>query len=526
MATSGKYYAYINKGIRGPLPPKELAKVNGFDHNTLVCQEDSFGHWLDVSTLEDFSFLFDTDYYDVSAETRKDNDVIEEADQISQTESEDANAYKAVLERAISVNGDLEKQIKEKDAQLKEKEERLSEVEKNIAEKDNVIKSLNEKNAEASLRITEAYERIRSLEEKNSSAQRSIDEKDRQLAEKILIISESTQKLDEIKEASERDRNEFADVIRKKDASIKDLEEKLAKAPKPEDPSWEMLYKAAKQRVDEVTAECEKRISAKDEQLKFLSDTMERNESAVRLINEKKEKEIRIERERAQFTLDQRDAEISTLKTDLKIKDDEIKSFASRAAKAEEECKKALTRLEEKERQNKELSEKIISGNADTEKKLSETVSALKQAKELLESQNKEIEGLKSYQSNLDSQLEEARKAAGETLALKVRVDQANKEIHTLSVENSKKDEEIKTLKNANSGENPEMTRLKAELQARDTELSNLRADLSEATRRIQEVTTNEEINARRHDEFYDMVNKKIALLAEYIKKIEGKLDF
>ena len=115
MATSGKYYAYINKGIRGPLPPKELSKQNGFDHNTLVCQEENFGHWMDVSTLDDFSFIFDPDYYDVNAEPRKDNDVIEDAEQISQTESEDANAYKAVLERAIAVNGDLTKQVKEKD---------------------------------------------------------------------------------------------------------------------------------------------------------------------------------------------------------------------------------------------------------------------------------------------------------------------------------------------------------------------------------------------------------------------------
>ena len=103
---------------------------------------------------------------------------------------------------------------------------------------------------------------------------------------------------------------------------IKELEEKLAKAPKPEDPSWEMLYKAAKQRSDDMAAEFSRRLSTKEEQIKFLSDTMEKNEASRKQLSEKKEREFLLEIQQAQFSLEQKEAEISTLRTDLQIKED------------------------------------------------------------------------------------------------------------------------------------------------------------------------------------------------------------
>lgn len=520
MATSGKYYAYINKGIRGPLPPRDLSKLNGFDHNTLVCQEENFGHWLDVSTLDEFSFIFDPDFYDVSAETRKDNDSIEEAEQISQTESEDANAYKAVLERAIAVNGDLEKQVREQEEKLKKSEDLLSEADKKISESEKMLKEASQRSDENAAKLKEKEEELaaagRVLEEK----ERELTAKERELRAKESLLAESNRKLEDLRVSCERDRDEFAEILKTREASIKDLEDKLAKAPKPEHPSWEALYKAAKQRSDELTADFTRKLNTKDEQLKFMSDTMEKTEAAMKLVTQKRDKEMKMERERTQFSLDQKDAEISSLKTDLQIKEDEINSLVSRNERFEEDKKKLLARIEEKEKQNQELQAQLAAGETDKAAMLADGRKAVTEANQHLEEKQKEIDAMKSAQAEIQAELEKLRKLAGESLAMKERAEKAEKELESL---NDNTEDGVKKF--SGSADSQEIEHLKNEIMRKDTELSNLRADLSEATRRIQEATTTEEINARKRDEFYDMVNRKIVLLSDYIKEIEGRMN-
>ena len=133
---------------------------------------------------------------------------------------------------------------------------------------------------------------------------------------------------------------------------------------------------------------------------------------------------------------------------------------------------------------------------------------------------------IKALQASFQSELEKARKQAGEGLAMRKRAEDAEKEIQSLKLQNVQKDILLKKYKDhPEAGSSQEAERLKTELMQKETELSNLRADLSEATRRIQEATTNEEINARKRDEFYDMVGKKISMLSDYIKAIEGRLN-
>ena len=513
-----KYYAYINKGIRGPLLPKELSKINGFDHNTLVCEEENFGKWVDVSTLDDFSFLFDPDFYDVSAETRKENDVIEDAEQISQSESEDANAYKAVLERAISVNGELEKQVKDQEEQLKVAESKLNEVVMQLAEKEKLLDDLSLKNEESVVRL-------RVQEDKIAQALKNLEEKERQITEQNILISESVRKLEDMKAVREQDRSDFSEILRKKDLSIKELESKLAKAPKPEDPSWERLYKAAKQRADDIAADFAKRLQSKDAQIKFLNDTMEKNEVATKLLSDKRDKEVRIAKERIQFSLDQKEAELSTLKTDLQIKDQEISALTSRALKAEEERKRLQAMLDEKEKQAQDLALNLAEKES-AAKKVEEIQEAIKRANEMLEVKEREISLLKASQITANSQLTAAKQSADDVMSLKHHIEEADKQLLKLKEENAAKESELILLREKNHSEDPEVSHLKNEIIQKETELSNIRADLSEATRRIQEVTTNEEINARKRDEFYEMVNKKISLLSDYIREIEGKLSF
>lgn len=458
MANSGKYYAYINKAIRGPLSAKELAKLHGFDHNSLVCTEEHFGHWMDVSTIEEFSFIFDPSFYDVSAETAENKDPIEDAEQVSHTESEDANAYKAVLEKAIVVNGDLEKEIKK------------------------------------------------------------------------------------LKQQYEEDKVSFANILKKRDSIIHELQEKLKHAPKPESPTWEGLYKAAKQRNDELTGEFTKKLNDKEDEIKFLTEVVKKNEQAVNEQKEKREKEFKEESEKTQFLLEQKETELKTAVDNLDIKEKELQNAID---KINEQGKHFQELKEQKEKTETSISEQQNEISV-LKEKIAKTESGLQKLEEI-QKDNSElklaIEEKKKENEDLEQALEAAKKDVQETTDsfAKVKSD-FDSEIKKLndkydnSVKNAEetkkslkeKEELIKNLQTKLSGEDNKSSRetesLRQELQARDTTISNLRADLSEATRRVQETSANEEMNIRKREEFYDTVNKKINSLADYIKELEEQL--
>ena len=181
--------------------------------------------------------------------------------------------------------------------------------------------------------------------------------------------------------------------------------------------------------------------------------------------------------------------------------------------------------LEEQEKQAQDLAVNLAEKES-VAKKAEEIQEAIKRANEMLEIKEREISLLKASQITANSQLTAAKQSVDDVVSLKHHIEEADKQLLKLKEENAAKESELILLREQTHSEDPEVSHLKNEIIQKETELSNIRADLSEATRRIQEVTTNEEINARKRDEFYEMVNKKIALLSDYIREIEGKLSF
>lgn len=97
-----RYYAYVKRGIRGPFFAKDLAQIAGFDRATLVCPEKSLGQWVEASLIPDFqSLLSAPPMAPVKPKPPRGTEVVEEM------------ASKALLEKAITKNSSLEKEVRE-----------------------------------------------------------------------------------------------------------------------------------------------------------------------------------------------------------------------------------------------------------------------------------------------------------------------------------------------------------------------------------------------------------------------------
>jgi chromosome segregation ATPase len=97
-----RYYAYLKRGIRGPFFPKELVVIAGFERATLICPEKALGQWTEASLNPEFQGLMDTP--PVPPVKPKPPRTAEAAEEL---------ASKALLEKAISKNSSLEKEVRE-----------------------------------------------------------------------------------------------------------------------------------------------------------------------------------------------------------------------------------------------------------------------------------------------------------------------------------------------------------------------------------------------------------------------------
>ncbi|HOI43457.1 MAG TPA: adenosylhomocysteinase, partial [Elusimicrobiales bacterium] len=97
-----RYYAFIRKAIRGPLPPREIARTPGFDRHTLVCPENALGNWKEACAEKDFQLLLDGP----AAEERG-----TPAPPATHREA-DERATRSLLEKSITANARLEEEVR------------------------------------------------------------------------------------------------------------------------------------------------------------------------------------------------------------------------------------------------------------------------------------------------------------------------------------------------------------------------------------------------------------------------------
>jgi chromosome segregation ATPase len=97
-----RYYFYIKKSIRGPFYPKDAAMQPGFSRSTLVCPEKALGQWREAALEPAFQALVETPPQQL-AKPRPPMTV----------EAAEETASRSLLEKAISKNSQLEREVKE-----------------------------------------------------------------------------------------------------------------------------------------------------------------------------------------------------------------------------------------------------------------------------------------------------------------------------------------------------------------------------------------------------------------------------
>ncbi len=127
-----RYYAFIKKAIRGPLPARELAQTPGFTRNTLVCPESSLGNWREACVEKDFQLFLEGPQAERSDKPRP---------PASHREA-DERATRSLLEKSISANSRLEEEVRKL---RREYSEQKRSFEDRLKRKDGEIHELTEK---------------------------------------------------------------------------------------------------------------------------------------------------------------------------------------------------------------------------------------------------------------------------------------------------------------------------------------------------------------------------------------------
>lgn len=127
-----RYYAFIKKAIRGPLPARELAQAPGFSRHTLVCPESALGNWREACVEKDFQIFLEGPSAERSDKPRP-----------PATHKEaDERATRSLLEKSISANARLEEEVRKL---RREYSEQKRSFEDRMKRKDGEIHELTEK---------------------------------------------------------------------------------------------------------------------------------------------------------------------------------------------------------------------------------------------------------------------------------------------------------------------------------------------------------------------------------------------
>lgn len=97
-----RFYVYIKKSIRGPFTPKDAALQPGFGRSSLVCPEKALGQWREASLEPAFQALIEMPPQ-APVKPRPPMTV----------EAAEETAARSLLEKAISKNAQLEREVKD-----------------------------------------------------------------------------------------------------------------------------------------------------------------------------------------------------------------------------------------------------------------------------------------------------------------------------------------------------------------------------------------------------------------------------
>ncbi|HBB66805.1 MAG: hypothetical protein A2X28_01435 [Elusimicrobia bacterium GWA2_56_46] len=199
-----RFFAFTKRSIKGPFYPKDIARLPGFGRNTLVCPEAALGQWKEA-------------YLDSAFQT-----LLEAAPQgparpgpALTPEAADDRAVRALLEKAILKNSQLESEVKSMKREYSHEKRRFEE---DLKKKDVEIRAL----AEKFKRVSSAH----AAQAEHPSWEHLYKTLKKQAGEKLF---EATQTLSEKSEENLRLRNQIQNMVDAYENSKRNLLEKDAR---------------------------------------------------------------------------------------------------------------------------------------------------------------------------------------------------------------------------------------------------------------------------------------------------------
>lgn len=292
-----RYYLYIKKAIRGPFTTREAAMQQGFGRSTLVCPEKALGQWREAALEPAFQMLLEAPPQS-QAKPRPPMTV----------EAAEETAARSLLEKAITKNSSLEREVKElRKAYNGEKHN----FEETLKRKDGEIRALTEK-------LKRSIENSQSIRPEHPSWESLYKTLKKRSEEKL---SEATQALSE----------KTSEIIRLKEQLHQAGEDARAAMQKAEGAHAEEL-----ERLQDQVRELKSQLEEKDLVARTYSD----NIAALVGKNEEFQSIMFEERRDAEEQSRRYCEEIGRLRADLKWRDQEM-------AKVREELFDAMNRIKE-----------------------------------------------------------------------------------------------------------------------------------------------------------------------------------
>jgi chromosome segregation ATPase len=260
-----RYYAFIKKAIRGPLPARELAQAPGFNRHTLVCPESALGNWREACVEKDFQLFLDGREADRPAAPRP-----------PATHKEaDERATRSLLEKSISANARLEEEVRKL---RREYSEQKRSFEERMKRKDGEIHELAEKLKRSAAQVharTEhpswetLYKTLKKrADEKLAEASQALAERSEEILRlRAKLQGEGEKRASEAAKASEeaaareerlsREIKELKSHLEDKDMAVRTLQDNIASLAGKSEELQRIIFEERKDYEEKVSGFCD-----------------------------------------------------------------------------------------------------------------------------------------------------------------------------------------------------------------------------------------------------------------------------
>lgn len=292
-----RYYVYIKKSIRGPFYPQDVAQQPGFGRSSLVCPEKSLGQWREAYLEPAFQAMIEMP--PGAPQKPRPPMTVEAAEE---------TAARSLLEKAITKNSQLEREVKDLRKSYHAEKHHFDET---LKRKETEIHALTDK-----------------LKRSNENAQAARGEHP---SWETLYKTLKKRAEDKLAEATQ--------ALAEKTGEISHLRERLMAAAEGSSAALKKTERAAEEKIEELKDQIDE-LKSQVEEKDMLARTLADNIASLAGKNEEFQKIMFDERRDYEAQAKKFCDEIGALRADLKWRDQE-------AAKMRDELFDAMQKIKE-----------------------------------------------------------------------------------------------------------------------------------------------------------------------------------